>query len=431
MSEKKQDYYVDCYFRQSWYDTRLIFNETGGITALPMNWQFLNKIWKPDTFFVNGKKSKMHKITVPNKFLRIAPDGKVSYSQRLTIHARCRMHLLKFPLDSQICPLWIGSYGYNTKDLIYKWREPSSISLDDYTTAQFLITKLEQGVVNNLTNRLIESGFRNDSVAFLHFHLERQTGFFLLQFYFPLLIIVMCSWVEFWIVKTDVPARCGLGITTVLSVTKIGFGGKGKPQVGYPTALDIYVIICLGSVFAALCEFAIMNFISVTMNRIKTQKEELKKAKEAIDKAEQELQIDDKNEEIEETDEVKVIEDNGNPFEDDPNEIMQRRKSIETMDASTTTDDFYKRARVFDLNEEMNKVKDQLLSAWEHCKGNLAKLKIKPVEQMYIYTNTEEALDYIDDCSKFYFPAAYMVMMTVYWTCYLYIIQDKLEMDTF
>ena len=76
VSEKKQDYYVDCYFRQSWYDTRLIFNETGGITALPMNWQFLNKIWKPDTFFVNGKKSKMHKITVPNKFLRIAPDGK-------------------------------------------------------------------------------------------------------------------------------------------------------------------------------------------------------------------------------------------------------------------------------------------------------------------------------------------------------------------
>ena len=181
MSEKKQDYYVDCYFRQSWYDQRLVFNKTGGISELPMNWQFLNKIWKPDTFFVNGKKSKMHKITVPNKFLRIAPDGKVSYSQRLTIHARCRMHLLKFPLDSQICPLWIGSYGYNTKDVIYQWRQPSGVSLDDRQTAQFFIAKLEQGVINNNTNRLIESGFRNDSVAFLHFHLERQTGFFLLQ----------------------------------------------------------------------------------------------------------------------------------------------------------------------------------------------------------------------------------------------------------
>ena len=34
-----------------------------------------------------------------------------------------------------------------------------------------------------------------------------------------------------------------------------------------------------------------------------------------------------------------IIEDNGNPFED-PNEILQRKKSIETMAASTITDDF-------------------------------------------------------------------------------------------
>ena len=101
MDEKKQDYFIDCYFRQSWRDNRLVFNTTG-VKSLPLNWQFLNKIWKPDTFFVNGKKSKMHKITVPNKFLRITPNGQVSYSQRLTIHARCRMHLLKFPLDSQV-----------------------------------------------------------------------------------------------------------------------------------------------------------------------------------------------------------------------------------------------------------------------------------------------------------------------------------------
>ena len=43
--------------------------------------------------------------------------------------------------------------------------------------------------------------------------------------------MVMCSWVAFWIVKSDAAGRCSLGITTVLSVIKIGFGGKGKPQV--------------------------------------------------------------------------------------------------------------------------------------------------------------------------------------------------------
>ena len=77
-------------------------------------------------------------------------------------------------------------------------------------------------------------------------------------------------------------------------MTKIGFGGgKGKPQVGYPTAMDVFVIICLMSVFAALCEFAIINFISVTLSRRKAREQEMKeaeeknleKAKELIEKA--------------------------------------------------------------------------------------------------------------------------------------------------
>ena len=64
-------------------------------------------------------------------------------------------------------------------------------------------------------------------------------------------------------------------------MTKIGFGGgKGKPQVGYPTAMDIYVVICLMSVFAALCEFAIINFISVTLSRRKEREQEMKEAEE-------------------------------------------------------------------------------------------------------------------------------------------------------
>ena len=64
-------------------------------------------------------------------------------------------------------------------------------------------------------------------------------------------------------------------------MTKIGFGGgKGKPQVGYPTAMDVFVIICLMSVFAALCEFAIINFISVTLSRHKAKEQEIKEAEE-------------------------------------------------------------------------------------------------------------------------------------------------------
>jgi hypothetical protein len=59
-------------------------------------------------------------LTSHVRFLRIAPSGRISYSQRLTVVARCGMDLHKFPLDTQWCPLEIGSFGHPEGDLIYR-----------------------------------------------------------------------------------------------------------------------------------------------------------------------------------------------------------------------------------------------------------------------------------------------------------------------
>ena len=44
-------------------------------------------------------------------------------------------------------------------------------------------------------------------------------------------------------------------------MVNIGFGGKARPQVGYPTALDTFIILCFITVFAALVEFACISSI--------------------------------------------------------------------------------------------------------------------------------------------------------------------------
>ena len=51
-----------------------------------------------------------------------------------------------------------------------------------------------------------------------------------------------CLQVAFWIVKTDTPSRTSLGIITILSVTKIGFGGKTKPKVVMMKIINMAVI---------------------------------------------------------------------------------------------------------------------------------------------------------------------------------------------
>lgn len=51
------------------------------------------------------------------------------------------------------------------------------------------------------------------------------------------------------------------GVTTVLTMTTMGFGGRAQmPRVSYATALDSFVIICFSFVFAVMIEYAVINF---------------------------------------------------------------------------------------------------------------------------------------------------------------------------
>lgn len=64
------------------------------------------------------------------------------------------------------------------------------------------------------------------------FYLERQMGYYLIQMYIPSLLTVILSWVSFWINMDAAPARVGLGITTVLTMTTQSSGSRASlPKV--------------------------------------------------------------------------------------------------------------------------------------------------------------------------------------------------------
>ena len=78
-----QEYAMQVYLRQVWYDARLRFNKTDlGRSEFSMNWMFADRIWTPDTFFINGKNSYAHAITAPNMFVRLQHDGQLYMSMR-------------------------------------------------------------------------------------------------------------------------------------------------------------------------------------------------------------------------------------------------------------------------------------------------------------------------------------------------------------
>ena len=73
--------------------------------------------------------------------------------------------------------------------------------------------------------------------------------------FFPLFLIVACSWVAFFIVKTDVPARCGLGVTTVLSITTLlSNSNDNLPPTAYPKVIKEGGRRAHGMIDIAVCQ---------------------------------------------------------------------------------------------------------------------------------------------------------------------------------
>uniref|UniRef100_A0A452GHZ4 Gamma-aminobutyric acid receptor subunit gamma-3 n=1 Tax=Gopherus agassizii TaxID=38772 RepID=A0A452GHZ4_9SAUR len=252
----QMEYTIDIFFAQTWYDRRLRFNST--LKALTLNTNMVSRIWIPDTFFRNSKRADSHWITTPNQLLRIWNDGKVLYTLRLTIEAECLLQLQNFPMDTHSCPLVFSSYGYPREEIIYRWRR-YSIEVSDQRTwrlYQFDFTGLRN------TSEVLRTGAGDYMVMTVSFDLSRRMGYFAIQTYIPCILTVVLSWVSFWIKRDSTPARTSLGITTVLTMTTLStISRKHLPRVSYITAMDLFVSVCFIFVFAALMEYATLNYL--------------------------------------------------------------------------------------------------------------------------------------------------------------------------
>ena len=77
ISELDMEFTVDIFFRQSWHDDRLSFNLSSNIKKLVVGREILERIWVPDTYFVNEKSASFHDATTRNTFVRIHSTGEI------------------------------------------------------------------------------------------------------------------------------------------------------------------------------------------------------------------------------------------------------------------------------------------------------------------------------------------------------------------
>ncbi|XP_048585190.1 gamma-aminobutyric acid receptor subunit alpha-6 isoform X2 [Nematostella vectensis] len=314
LDDNNMEYTISFYLRQTWHDPLLRYNKSSLVNAASyatLNYALVDKIWKPDTYLENVKKidAGSDDKSLVHKGFRVYPNGNVTFSTRISATLSCKMEFRNFPMDRQSCPVTISSYFFPEDEIYYIWGD---LRIYKGELAQFDVLGLKKDV-DKLN---FSSGVFSAVRASIEF--RRRIQNFLLCFYVPTILTVMLSWVSFFISPNSAPARCALGIITVLAVGGFLTGQqRSSPVVSYVTSADLYILVCYVFVFCALLEYAVVHYFFVYEKQIyQYQLQQQSLINQSMQGITQDLLIDEG--ELEETNEPQ----NGIPLS-----TQQRRRS--------------------------------------------------------------------------------------------------------
>lgn len=168
--------------------------------------------------------------------------------------------VIEIPIDS-----FIQLDGSNASGMKLHWKEPVTVSSD-------MMLDLFEFVGINQTEEILQmaSGKTNDALLQfanfyglfitanysrlkLEFEFKRTTGYYIRQVYIPCTMLVVLSWISFWLNRRAFNVR--LVITSLsLLVLSIGLNivGFEIPKTPYNKAIDVFTGVSMTFVFIAL-----------------------------------------------------------------------------------------------------------------------------------------------------------------------------------
>ncbi|XP_038125039.1 glycine receptor, beta b isoform X2 [Cyprinodon tularosa] len=283
IQETTMDYRVNIFLRQRWNDPRLKLPQDFKSDSLTVDPKMFKCLWKPDLFFANEKSANFHDVTQENILLFIFRNGDVLISMRLSVTLSCPLDLTLFPMDTQRCKMQLESFGYTTDDLQFMWQTGDPVQMDAIALPQFDIRQ-EDIDYGNCTKFYEGTGYY--TCVEVIFTLRRQVGFYMMGVYAPTLLIVVLSWLSFWINPDASAARVPLGILSVLSLSSECTSLASElPKVSYVKAIDIWLIACLLFGFASLVEYAVVQVMLNSPKHIEAEKARIASKEKAAGKS--------------------------------------------------------------------------------------------------------------------------------------------------
>lgn len=244
-----QTFTANLFFTLSWRDPSLAHGQPG------VKQYNLKDIWHPNWMAANAA-SKLE-ASFP-EIAEVAGDGTVYVRQRYLGAFAESLDLRAFPFDRATFRIHFVSVGQRPHELQFVPNEalvaagmPSGagfakeLTLQDWRVTGFTARPLPYQVA---------PGFDVAGYAF-EFQAERLQQHYIIKVIIPLLLIVMMSWMVFWIDKSLGNSQISVGVTSMLTLIAYRFAiGNEVPKLPYLTVLDAFILVSTVLVFLALIE---------------------------------------------------------------------------------------------------------------------------------------------------------------------------------
>ncbi|XP_054154563.1 glycine receptor subunit alpha-2-like [Oppia nitens] len=242
----EQSVSIDFFYQLEWYDHRL---RAPVDEKLTLGYQWKDRLWVPDTYFRNSMSGGIPVGGLsPTVYFVVTNSTRMFMAARYQMKFSCNMNFRKFPFDRQSCPINITTLINTIETVQLQWqmfRLGSHVLLPEF--------QIEEYEWDGYTKRHPDLG--DYSYLYAIVHMQRNCGKYLVKRYITSALVVIMTFMGFWIPLSAVPGRVALSITGLLALVAQQI--QGEINISYIYALEVWTIICIGFVFLTLIEYAL------------------------------------------------------------------------------------------------------------------------------------------------------------------------------
>jgi hypothetical protein len=268
-----ETYLLDGYLAAKWLDPRLATQHDGQngrevYENEAASEKIASGIWWPTIELLNSIRGR----EVANKRIVIDERGRVMYNERFHATLMSNMDFRKYPFDTQTFTLQIESFSYDAQEMVFVRPQAFPNALSEMPLEEWTILEKRTFVSQSQYEHLEDDAPVHFSRYNLEVRAKRKPGYFLSQFFLPLMLIIASSWVVFWI--SDFNQQLSISFTLMLTVVAFNFFTSTLlPRLPYNTFIETvitsgYVAIALSIVAVMILQMAIQRNHSVLARKL-------------------------------------------------------------------------------------------------------------------------------------------------------------------